>query len=131
MLGSHNSLTYLKPKKWWMRPFRFMARCQGVSYEEQYEKYGVRVFDLRVWFTDGLDVEVRHGVMLFKTTNIFVRNFLDYLSDKGDCHLRVILEEDNIIKKDKKASRKENYFKTFCEVLEDVYPNIHFFGGNR
>ena len=131
LLGSHNSLTYLRPKKWWMRPFHFMARCQRASYKEQYEKYGVRVFDLRVWFTDNLDEEVRHGVMVFKATNIFIRDFLDYLNDKGDCHLRIILEEDNITKKDKKASMKEDYFKTFCMVLEDVYHNIHFFGGNR
>ena len=115
LLGSHNSLTYLRPKKWWMRPFHFMARCQRASYKEQYEKYGVRVFDLRVWFTDNLDEEVRHGVMVFKATNIFIRDFLDYLNDKGDCHLRIILEEDNITKKDKKASMKED-----CGRLQQV-----------
>ena len=66
ILGAHNSLTYLRPKKWWMVPFHWMARCQGVDYKEQYEKYGVRLFDLRIWFSDDTrEIVVCHGVMTF------------------------------------------------------------------
>nr|DAH01868.1 MAG TPA: hypothetical protein [Crassvirales sp.] len=28
-LGTHNSMSYLKPKRWWMRPFHFIAKCQS------------------------------------------------------------------------------------------------------
>ena len=48
ILGSHNSWSYLPPKHWWMWSFHFMAKCQRVDIREQYEKYGVRCFDLRV-----------------------------------------------------------------------------------
>ena len=48
ILGSHNSWSYLPPKHWWMWPIHFMAKCQRVDIREQYEKYGVRCFDLRV-----------------------------------------------------------------------------------
>jgi hypothetical protein len=27
-IASHNSFTYLRPRRWYMRPFAFMARCQ-------------------------------------------------------------------------------------------------------
>ena len=42
-IGSHNSMTYLPPKKWYMYPFKFVAKCQSSTIEEQYEKYSIRV----------------------------------------------------------------------------------------
>lgn len=131
MIGSHNTLTYLKPRKWWQVPFHFMARCQGVDYREQYEKYGVRLFDLRVWFDDDLKMEVRHGLMVFKADDTFVRKFLEYLDGKGGCFVRIILEEDNITKRDKQVELKEEQFKTLCGIWESHFPNVRFFGGNR
>ena len=132
ILGAHNSLSYLRPKKWWMIPFHWMAKCQGVSYKEQYEKYGVRVFDLRVWFDeDTKELEVRHGVMAFKLSEDGIKEFISYLNEKGDCHLRVILEEDAVNKKSVYASANECLFSAFCEELENEFENVHFFGGNR
>ena len=52
LLGSHNSLSYLSPMKWYMIPFHFMAKCQSVDYKTQYEKYGIRLFDIRLWFNE-------------------------------------------------------------------------------
>lgn len=131
MLGSHNSLTYLRPRKWWQVLFHFMARCQGVNYMEQYEKYGVRLFDLRVWLDDNLNMEVRHGLMAFKSSTTFVVDFLQYLNGKGDCYVRIILEEDNFTKKDKQVTLKEEQFKNLCGIWECHFQRIRFFGGNR
>lgn len=90
MLGSHNSLTYLRPRKWWQVPFHFMARCQGVNYMEQYEKYGVRLFDLRVWLDDNLNMEVRHGLMAVQVKHNFRGGFLAVSQWQGG-----LLCEDN------------------------------------
>lgn len=132
ILGAHNSLTYLRPKKWWMVPFHWMARCQGVDYKEQYEKYGVRLFDLRIWFSDDTrEIIVCHGVMTFSISEKCIEEFLSYLNEKGDVSLRVILEEDNISKKSNFAEANECLFKTLCEEWESKYKGINFFGGNR
>lgn len=48
-LASHNSMTYLPIKKWWLKPFRFIAQCQNKTIEEQYQA-GVRMFDIRIAF---------------------------------------------------------------------------------
>ena len=50
ILGSHNSWSYLPVKQWYFTPFAFTARCQSIDIRTQYEKYGVRCFDLRVRF---------------------------------------------------------------------------------
>lgn len=122
-LASHDSMTYLPPKKWYLYPFRFMARCQSKSIEEQYEKYGIRMFDLRIAF-DGLQPEFRHGVIAYKGN---VDNILKYLNNKKDCHVRLILEEYY----DDKNSINEDLFKMFCDTWEQKYNNIRFFGGIR
>lgn len=65
IFGSHNTMSYLPPRHWWMRPFRFIARCQSLTLEEQLEA-GVRYFDLRVRFlpSDGTPYFC-HGYMPF------------------------------------------------------------------
>ena len=52
-IGTHNSLTYLTPKKWWQKLIKFTAKCQEVDYEKQYE-LGARVFDIRLWYDDDI-----------------------------------------------------------------------------
>ena len=47
MTGSHNTMTYLKPHKWWMKLINFTSKCQNKNLEEQYAA-GVRYFDIRV-----------------------------------------------------------------------------------
>ena len=67
-LGSHNSLTYLKPKKWYMCFFRFVAQCQSKSYEEQFES-GIRMFDVRLRPSKNINDEpiIAHGLMEYST----------------------------------------------------------------
>lgn len=124
-LGSHNSMTYLKPKKWWMYPFRFIAKCQSKSIEEQYEKYGIRVFDLRVSYDENSCIEFRHGLMSFRGD---VRQVLEYLnSRKTKVYVRLLLEVGEYAD----LERQEWLFTLDCETFEKNYPNIKFFCGRR
>lgn len=121
-LASHDSMTYLKPKKWYMYPFQFTARCQSKSIEEQYEKYGIRYFDLRIKF-DGIVPEFAHGAMVYKGN---VNKVLQYLnSHNEEIQVRLLLE---ISKADK---NQENKFKSFCEFCEHEYKNLKFHNGRR
>lgn len=129
-IGSHNSLTY-KPTVWYQRLLHFTAKCQTVDYKKQYEEYGVRLFDLRIWFNDDFKIEVRHGIIKFKMNNDEINDFLKYLDNKGDCYLRIIFEETNINKTQTDIEYKEHLFKEWCNVVETTYKNIKFFGGNR
>lgn len=130
ILGSHNSLSYLRPKRWWMRAFAFMARCQRVNLAQQYAT-GVRLFDLRVWFDKTGDIQVRHGRMLYDFNIDKVHNILYFLDKMGGCFCRVILEEDNILKRAKHAPMAETVFSEFCKRISSMYTHVKFFGGNR
>lgn len=128
-IGSHNSLSYQRPKKWWMRPFHFMAKCQEVDYVEQY-KLGSRVFDLRISFNKNKagKIQVKHGCVEFDIPMVLLNSFLKYIDDQSDCYLRVILEFN---KEPKDIEYQERRFKYYCRTLEYKYKNIKFFGGNR
>ena len=67
ILGSHNTWSYRKPLKLWMRPFHFIGKCQSKTLKEQYNDYGVKLFDLRMRWHDGLWY-LAHGSMLFDIT---------------------------------------------------------------
>ena len=122
ILGSHNSMTYLKPKKWYLYPFQFIARCQNLNIEEQYN-YGVRVFDIRLSFDKKGNVEFRHGLMAYKGD---VYRVFDYLNSvKEPVIVRILLEVDKV------DPLKEDRFKATCRLLEEVYPKIKFYGGFR
>ena len=63
ILGSHNSWTYLTPKKWWMKLISFTAKCQDYHIYDQYYRYGVRCFDLRVRFNSDGKAIISHGII--------------------------------------------------------------------
>lgn len=120
-LASHNSMTYLPPKKWWLYPFRFIARCQSKSIQEQYERYNVRMFDLRISFNK-LIPEFRHGMMAYKGD---VEEVLMYLNAMGDTYVRLIYETSGT---DEKGSI---LFREYCKLWNKKYKGIKFFCGRR
>lgn len=124
-IGSHNSLSYQRPKKWWMRPFHFMAKCQDFDFVDQYI-LGARVFDLRISFDKkhAGKVQVRHGAMEFDVPMVLLNSFYDFLNYEKDCYLRVILEFN---KEPKDIEYQEQRFRIYCEQLENKYKNIKFF----
>ena len=114
-LASHNTMTYLKPQKWYMYPFQLFAKCQSKDIEQQYEA-GARWFDLRIAFDKHCNPIFKHGLMDYKGD---VFKTLDYLNTKSDIIVRILLEKDSPL------------YYDFCKHIEQVYPNIKFCGGCR
>lgn len=127
IIGSHNSWSYLPVRKWWMKPIRFMARCQRVDIRRQYE-LGVRCFDLRVRFNKyGLGV-VAHGIVEYCYTASKIYEDLAWINEKGGCYVRVIHEIRTI---GQYKNRRRNLFINFCSTVEDDYRNIRFWCGRE
>lgn len=61
MLGSHNSLTYLPCRKWWMYLINWAAKCQSKTLSRQFHD-GVSYFDFRVRFKNDQPV-IAHGLI--------------------------------------------------------------------
>lgn len=123
-LASHNTLSYLPPKKWWLRPLKFMARRQSVPLETQYRVYGIRFFDFRVSFDKDGDVIFKHGLFEYKSDKT-IYEYLNWLINQGDNKIivRILLEEF------KQNAEKEEKFRELCSNLESIYPTIKFCGG--
>lgn len=134
IIGTHNSMTYLRPQKWYgwfMIPF---ARCQRKTIEEQWYD-GARCFDLRIRFTKQGEPYFAHGLYecTHKVKFIDVLTQLDklILRDGQPAFVRLILEDPD------KQNHNVVYFKAFCQAWEThqafhtVNKWIHFFGGNR
>lgn len=122
-LGSHNSMTYLPPKKWYLYPFRFMAKCQSKTIEEQYN-LGIRMFDLRIHFDKKNQPEFRHGAIAYKGDVISV---LKFLNNKKDTRVRIILEDY----RNNGNYLQECLFSLAVTTWALEFKNIKFFGGNR
>lgn len=124
-IGSHNALSYSGLKNWWLYPLYFVGKCQSKTIEEQYEKYGVRLFDIRI--NSRLDdvIESAHGFLRFKKD---VEDALAYINGKGNCYVRVLMEQN--YKKSKQDERDAIFIKK-CKMLEEKYPNIKFCNGRR
>lgn len=129
ILGSHNSWSYLKPKKWWMRPFAFVAKCQSKSIVEQYTAYGVRCFDLRVRWDERNQLPIiAHGLMEYKYTLEMLEADMRWLNAKKDCYVRVLHE----VRNEKQYTKYSLFrFKYFCETVVEKYPNIRFWCGRN
>ena len=121
-LASHNTMTYLKPSNVLLYPFRFIARCQKLSIDEQIN-HGVRLFDFRISFDKKGNPIFTHGLMKFKlpkgTTMHSILFKLDCLACKEDVWVRIINEKD----------KDYECFSLYCNALERSYKNIKFYGG--
>lgn len=128
MIGSHNSMSYLPVRQWYLKPFCWMARCQSKTLSEQYRYYEVRLFDLRVRFDKNGDLVFAHGPIEFKEDP---RDYLDELNklagmlDAIHCndgvvilspsvYVRLILESNKPMKN---QELQEEHFRYFCEDI--------------
>ncbi len=134
IIGTHNSMTYLRPQKWYgwfMIPF---ARCQRKTIEEQWHD-GARCFDLRIRFTKQGEPYFAHGLYecthKVKFIDVLVQLDKLILRDNQPAFVRLILEDPD------KQNHNVAYFKAFCQGwkthqdFHTVNKGIHFFGGNR
>lgn len=124
-LASHNTMSYLKPIKWYMRLFHFVGKCQDLDIVEQY-KLGVRMFDLRITFINNIPY-FAHGRMIFKHADI--QNYLDIIESWKDCYVRIVLESPN--KSKEYNYYQESVFKFYVSSWINYYKNIKFVEGTR
>lgn len=132
MLGTHNTMTYLTPHKWWMKLINFTAKCQDISISEQFE-LGVRFFDMRVRLV-GDKVTIAHGIIEYDFDPICMvaaLTALAYLNPKEQIYCRVMSEDNFMTKKQRK--KQDAAFIAFCNKLAMTYTpsNLHFVGGCR
>lgn len=121
-LASHNTMSYLTPKKWYFRPIAFTARCQSKNIFEQYEKYGARLFDLRFKFDKKGNVNFAHGAVVYKSNMDFIKEVLSFLNEK-EVPVRVVYENN--------AGEFEQEFYDLCKWIEETYPKAKWFAGRN
>ena len=126
ILGSHNSWSYLPPKKWYMKPLRFTAQCQDWDIKTQYE-HGVRCFDLRIKY-DGNTLQVVHNIMVYKCTTDKLLEDLTWLNTHDDVWVRVLLD---VRSKRNLTERQQKNFRNDCSAFEQLFPNIKFWCGRN
>ena len=88
-LGTHNSMTYLKPTGLVQILAWNTGKCQNLSLEEQYE-FGVRFFDLRIRFDEEATPYFAHGLLEFHEKA--VTDVLAFLDQKQDCIVNLVME---------------------------------------
>lgn len=124
-LGSHNSMTYLKPKQWYLWPFKWMAQCQSKDVKYQYS-LGIRYFDIRVKYDkDGIP-EFAHGILSYKAD---VNKTLKEMNKFGEeIQIRLILE---VPKKSKDTEFQTECFRRDCKNWVKKFKNLKFHCGRR
>lgn len=127
IIGSHNSWTYLKPKRWWMKLISFTARCQDFNIINQYYNLGVKCFDLRVRFKNN-NLIVAHGIIEYNISKEELLSNLEWMNKFDNIYVRIIHEARN-----KKQYTEESVkeFIKFCSELETKFKNIKFWCGKN
>ena len=90
MIGTHNSLTSYKPRFKIMNLFKWLWRCQDMSFEEQLEV--VEYFDIRVRFDKSGKLQFCHGLVDLDVP-YSLYDILDEINGLGKC--RIVLERGN------------------------------------
>jgi len=120
MIASHNSWSYLSPRRIWMYLVAPFSRCQSKSIDGQLA-LGVRMFDMRIKIVNS-KVYLAHGLMEFE--------FIPTLSDLAKiqkvegCSIRILLENR------RPDNDSVKIFKAIAVSLKNQYPTIQWFGGH-
>ena len=127
-LGSHNTMTYLKPKYWYMYPFKWFAQCQNKDIKYQYE-LGIRYFDIRIRYDENGVPEFAHGLVSYKSD---VTKVLQELNNLGEeVKVRLILEISENPSNDNYLTMQSLFFRRDCRRWVRRFKNIKFHCGRR
>lgn len=124
MLGSHNSLSYLPCKRWWMYLINWAAKCQNKTLSEQFHD-GVRYFDIRLKWDDKEGWVIAHGIIEYKGNIRRVLETLDSLADYYDekLYVRFMLEYN---KRPNDEATKIIKLRNFVRYSRGEYSNIMY-----
>ena len=117
-LATHNSLTYLEPKCWFLKLFKFCYQCQDKSIHQQIND-GVKYFDFRISFNSLRSLEVRHKLIAFKCDYSDFMELLMMMNHKKDLVIRMVLEKNT-------KETDEEDFRIICKYIEEHFKNIKF-----
>lgn len=130
IIGTHNTMSYLPIEcKWYLKPFmwignKLFAQCQNQNIYYQIFSSRARVFDFRVHLNPNNQWGFAHGLINYQSDYNLIK-VLNILSIyKFPIYVRIILEKY-------KNEEECDEFAKMCENIEQTYPNITFFGGNR
>jgi len=127
IFGSHNSWSYLKSKRWWLKPFSFIIRCQNVNIKNQYLCYNIRCFDLRINFDKNGKLYISHGSFIFNYTEEDLMKDLEFLNNRTErCYVRMIYE---VRTKKRYTEEKAKLFREKCKEFEEKFPRLIFWCG--
>lgn len=120
-IGTHNSMTYLKPASIWGWLGRFIVKCQSLTIQEQLDA-GVRIFDLRIRKNDNHEWVFAHGMVEFKGEHPI--DVLVLINSYEGCKVRLMWQTE-----DEDDPWEAEEFVSFCKAAEENFTNIKFFGG--
>lgn len=125
-IGAHNTMSYLPPKQWWMRPFKFIAQCQRKDYKTLHEQYNVDALDLRIFYDKNQNLEFRHGICRYSADNF--DEILQYCDD-NKMYVRFLFEYRKTTENRDDIELLISKFTVLCKEVEEKYPNVKFYGG--
>ena len=130
IIGSHNTMSYLPIEyKWYLKPFmwvgnKLFAQCQNQNIYYQIFSSRVRAFDLRVYLGSNNQWNFAHGLVNYQNDYNLDRILRILSLYKFPIYVRILLEKY-------KNEEECDEFAKMCKNIEQTYPNITFFGGNR
>ena len=92
LIGSSNSLTYIKPSNVWLGFLARFGKRQEVPYDEQYTYWGVRMFDIRLYVNKHGHAMVKNGKYEYPLYSLY--QILDYMNKKGDVSVTITLDAE-------------------------------------
>lgn len=123
-------MSYQPIKQWYMKPFSWIARCQNVNLQDQFIKYGCRLFDFRVKYDKYGNISFAHGWAQFHGhVNTYISELNDLAANSDEpVYARIILESNSPMDD---QELQEEHFGYFCEHIQKEFENITFIGGRR
>ena len=90
IIGTHNSMSFLKPKHWWMRPINWLfAQCQ----DDETDVFNGGCMDIRVYWDN--DVwRFAHGLVSYEFGVVYydIYRTISIFAISGVRYFRIILE---------------------------------------
>lgn len=120
--GSHNTMSFLKPRHWWMRPINWLfAQCQSYDYSDRL----IKCVDIRIYWDKKVGWSFAHGLVSYEFRHEYCGFFttIDKLYIAGVRYFRITLERNG----------NEEGFVKLCKHLENEYKRlgVTFLGGYR
>ena len=130
ILGSHNTMSYQPPRTWWGKMLRFTAKCQSANLYDQFHKYGCRLFDFRIRYSENGDLVFAHGPVEFHGhVKTLIKELNTYAEEVNEpVYARILLESN---KQMQDQDLQDEHFCYFCEYIQKTCKNITFIGGRR